>query len=237
METYVASLRSLEDMRREALQDPHVFSREKNRQLEAEALELQEQIEGPRIEGFVLRDNIQFLTSEALTRMLRRAGVIFESSLIFAELRWIAQYYLENLIRTSVTNADYRRSRVIMADDVLAARPLGFTLFGYGGPSAIRHVWSEAIYKVLKQVNPSSRMDPKALCVLNDIISYFLTNLVDKAKEQRMRARRYEQEWTAAEEDDDERAYFVKTYEMTSFITLSALGSTLVCGSTCLSTV
>jgi len=214
METYIASLRSLKDMRREVLQDPHVFPRDKIRRLKEAALELDEEVDGGT-HGRALRDKSQGLTTEAIKRIHRRAGVIFESGIIFEEQRGLARLYLENLVRTAVTNSEHRRSRgVVVADDVLAARPLGVTLFGYGGRSAIRHVWSEGIHKVLKQVHPQKKLDPKALSVLNDVISYVLTNLIDRAKELRMSKRRHEAEWMEEDEDAcDERAYFYKTFD------------------------
>jgi histone H4 len=73
----------------------------------------------------VLRDNIQSLLDCDFQRILRRAGVIKESGLMFEELRGTVKVFMENMIRDAVTFSEHERRRIVTVDDVLAARPLG----------------------------------------------------------------------------------------------------------------
>jgi histone H4 len=132
----------------EALSDPQLRS---SVQLHANAGDV---AIDPHARRKVLRDNIEGLTRASIRGLLRRGGVAYESALIFEEIRGIAKVFMENMLRDAILHAKYRSAKAVGIEDMLFSKPLGKTMFGFGGCKNVRHVWSDMVSKVLKQIHP-----------------------------------------------------------------------------------
>lgn len=122
-----------------------------------------------------------------IRRLLRRAGVVFEDSFVFDEIRLSLQSFLQSAIRDTLSCADSRRSDIATVGDVVAARPGGLTMLGFGSATGVRHIWADMVIKVLKRVHPQLQIDPKALSVVTDANTFILELLLTKAAECRAR--------------------------------------------------
>ena len=163
----------------------------------------------------VLKDNIEAFTDNLQRRLLRRSGVLFESSLVYAELRALTRTYLENALRDVISYGEHCRfRRLVKVNHVLSAKPLGLTLLGFGGSHGTQRVWARTILSVLMQLHPNSVVDPKALAVLTDMSTYLLDTLLSRAVGARLNQHQSrgndiaedDEEWDV---DDEERAYAV----------------------------
>ncbi len=115
-----------------------------------------------------------------LPRLLRRAGVFAKSPDVFTMCRDISLLYLHDLLQNvsqhlhkSAPVALFVAVNNVTVDDVLALRPDGILMLGFGGPSGIRFIWSDAICKVLRQVHPDFCLNPLALSCVNDACAVF----------------------------------------------------------------
>jgi histone H4 len=104
----------------------------------------------------VLRDNIQGVTAPMLTALMRKAGLAAEdegTQLCFEESRGILKAYLENVIRDAVTHTGHARQKIVSSQDMLKGlEGQGTVLYGFGRPGLPAGLWSQQVYKVLKQV-------------------------------------------------------------------------------------
>ena len=81
----------------------------------------------------VLRDNIKGITKPAIRRLARRGGVKRISGLMYEETRGVLKFFLENVIRKSVTYMEHaRRKTVTVMDVALALKKEGRPIYGVG---------------------------------------------------------------------------------------------------------
>ncbi|KAJ7659210.1 hypothetical protein DFH06DRAFT_1195279 [Mycena polygramma] len=82
----------------------------------------------------ILRDNIQSVTRPAIRRLARRGGVKRISGIVYQETRGALMFYLEGVIRDSVTYTEHARRKTVTALDVVhALKRSGAHLYGFGG--------------------------------------------------------------------------------------------------------
>jgi histone H4 len=80
----------------------------------------------------VMRENIQGITKPAIRRLARRSGVKRISGDIYEETRGVLRYFLEDVIRDSVTYTEHaRRKTVTTLDVVYALKRQGRTIYGF----------------------------------------------------------------------------------------------------------
>ena len=123
----------------------------------------------------------------ALDRLVRRAGAPWASAQCYGAMTESLETYLNNVLSDAISVAAVRRSSIIGVTDVITARPGGKVVLGFGGACCISVIWSDAIARVLAQVHPNVQVDPRALSVLNDIVTYVLDKLLGHAIEARSR--------------------------------------------------
>ena len=176
----------VDDLTIKALVDPREMLKPEvigKMQEDIEALNDQLEEENSKSDRWTIRDNLHNLLDSDFRRILRRAGIVAENSDVFEELRGILMVYFEKMITDVISYCGRVRTySIITADDVLASRPFGSRLLGFGGPLGIRNVWSTMVQKVLKKVHPECSLGPKALSVMNDIISFLMEEVLDKAR-------------------------------------------------------
>ncbi len=79
----------------------------------------------------VIDDNIQGITKSAIVRLLRRAGVTAQSSLVYEETRDLIQRFLTNSIQRIMKQTKYGRRNTVLDKDVREGfRSLGISLVG-----------------------------------------------------------------------------------------------------------
>ena len=154
----------------------------------------------------VLRDSIQGIDKAALDAVMRRAGVIGASGLIYEESRYVLKTWMESVIRDAVAGTDHGRRRVVTAADVTAALQRtshsgGAALYGFGVPGVPLALFPEQIYKVLKQVHPDTKIGSTAMAVMGDFVSDTLVRLVTMA------AQLPQPHHDDAEDDDDAETF------------------------------
>jgi len=206
--TAAVALKTAEQLMGDALRDPFLQSRERENVLQADCDKVIELVEdeadvldptrvgkGKREEREshrrryhrpreILRDQNKGLTKKDFRRLLRRGGVAFESDLIFEELRGILKVFLQNLVSAAVVTCEHRRSKILTVGDVLESKPLGKTMLGFGGYKSIRNVWSVSLSKVLSDdFGGNKKIDPKAMSVVNDMITFQLVEVMQLAKD------------------------------------------------------
>ena len=79
---------------------------------------------GAKVHRKVYRDNIRGVTNPALKRLLHRAGVKLNSSLIYEEARTLLMQYMNHVVDDIVTLAEYARRKTVTSADVRAALAL-----------------------------------------------------------------------------------------------------------------
>ena len=90
----------------------------------------------------VLRDDIKGITKPAIRRLARRGGVKRISGLMheetrgglmYEETRGVLKFFLENVIRKSVTHMEHARRKTVTVMDVpLALQKEGRPIYGVG---------------------------------------------------------------------------------------------------------
>jgi len=91
----------------------------------------------------LLRDNIQGITSSAIKRLAKQAGVSRVSSLVYEEARELLKDELTNVLRKSITLTEHLRKRTVDSKSVCASIP--------------SHMYtSKSVYKIFK----SYKKDP-----------------------------------------------------------------------------
>jgi len=150
----------------------------------------------------ILRDNIQNFERPQIDTLLRRAGVISASPLVYEEIRGILKVYLENRVRDAVTNSEHRRSKQVMVSDILSS----CKVYGYGVPNVPIAVFADSIYKVLKEVHPNTMLSAKGLSVCNDYCADILVRVLNKAIELNSYGMATEDD----EEEDENRLHDVR---------------------------
>jgi len=204
-------LKTAEQLMADALRDPFLQSRERENVLQADCDKLielaedeadvldpkrvgkgkREKRESNRHSYFYprdcmgsFRDQMNGLTKKDFRRLLRRGGVGFEDDLIFEELRRILKVFIENMLSAALKTCQHRRSKILTVADVLQSKPLGKTMLGFGGYKSIRNVWSMAVSKMLSDdFGGTKKIDPKAMSVVNDMITFQLVELMHLAKD------------------------------------------------------
>jgi histone H2A len=86
-------------------------------------------------------------------------------------------------------------------------------MFGFGGCKNVRHVWSDMVSKVLKQVHPDLEIDPKAMSVLNDINTFILSEVMRSAADIPQMGRAGSAYQGQDGDEHDNRAFCVKVYQ------------------------
>lgn len=82
----------------------------------------------------ILADSVMGVTNPAIRRLARRGGVKRISGLIYQETRGCLKFYLEKVLRDTVTYVTYARRTTVTAMDVIyALKRQGRTLYGFGG--------------------------------------------------------------------------------------------------------
>ena len=69
----------------------------------------------------ILRESIQGITNDMILALAARAGCLMLSADMFEETRGLLKVFLEDLIRDAVTITTYKKRKVVLATDVLAA--------------------------------------------------------------------------------------------------------------------
>ena len=202
-------LKSAEELMSEALSDPLLRS---SVQLHANAGDVAIDPHARR-RVLVLRSNIQCLTRAGIRGLLRRGGVAYESGTIFEEIRGIAKVFMENMLRDALSHVKYRSAEAVGIEDMLFSKPLGKTMLGFGGCKNVRHVWSDMVSKVLKQVHPNLEIDSKAMSVLNDINTFILSEVMRSAADIPQMGRAGSAYQGQDGDEHDNRAFCVKVYQ------------------------
>jgi histone H4 len=78
-----------------------------------------------------MRENIQGITKPAIHWLARRGGVKRINGGIYEEIRGILRYFLENVIRHSVTYIEHARRKTVTALDVYALKRQRRLLYGF----------------------------------------------------------------------------------------------------------
>ena len=80
----------------------------------------------------VYKDNIRRITKPAILRLAYRAGVLRISSLVYDEIRSIAQSFLREIVNKSIVYCKHRRKATVSNDDVKRALEVsGINFYGY----------------------------------------------------------------------------------------------------------
>lgn len=69
----------------------------------------------------ILRDNIAGITKPAIRRVLRRAGVLRISGLVYEETRGVLKVWLEKIVKDMVIFMEYDRRKTVQTEDLEAA--------------------------------------------------------------------------------------------------------------------
>jgi len=73
------------------------------------------------------------VTKPAIRRLARRGGVKRISSLIYDEARGLLKYFLEGVIKDSVTYTEHAKRKTVTAMDIVySLKRQGRTIYGYG---------------------------------------------------------------------------------------------------------
>lgn len=82
----------------------------------------------------VLTKNIILgITKPAIRRLARRGGVKRISALIYDEARGVLKYFLDSVIKDSITFTEHAKRKTVTAMDVIySLKRQGKTLYGYG---------------------------------------------------------------------------------------------------------
>jgi hypothetical protein len=122
-------------------------------------------------------------TNRGLTRVLRRAGVIFEDEAVFDVMREKLTEHISKLLDAVFTFHTLRKGAdfpVLSADDFLAAlsgsRSEG-RVYGYGGSGGLRLIFVDSILKVLRHIDPAIGMDEIAVSIVHDMIVAIFADL------------------------------------------------------------
>ena len=113
---------------------------------------------------------------------MRRAGVLDCSGLVYDELRGFAKTEMESVLGlcqrswSLLTAADISRA-LAAASGGLAVR----AVLGYGGHGPGAGLWSDGIYKTLKEVHPDTHASPAGLAILNDFVTDCLQRVLSNA--------------------------------------------------------
>ena len=113
---------------------------------------------------------------------MRRAGVLDCSDWVYERLRGVAKTEVE-----SVLGLCQRSWSLLTAADIsraLAAAPRGLAVravLGYGGHGPGAGLWSDGIYKTLKEVHPDTQASPAGLAILNDFVTDCLQRVLSNA--------------------------------------------------------
>ena len=78
-------------------------------------------------------DNLQGITTSAIRRLARRAGVKRISGLAYEETRDVLKAFLENVIRAAIIHTDQSNRTTITAMDVLFGFKRQGRTYGFGG--------------------------------------------------------------------------------------------------------
>lgn len=120
-----------------------------------------------------------------LQAVLRRAGALGEDPEVYDVLRGSLGKFLTSLVGQAVTQCETRGSRVVQVCDVLASKPEGMTMLGYGGDGSVRFIWSAMACGVMSRVHPGLKLDPVSLSVVNDMNTFLLRLILEKATDAR----------------------------------------------------
>lgn len=69
----------------------------------------------------ILRDNIAGITKPAIRRILRRAGVLRISGLVYEETRGVLKTWLEKIVKDMIIFKEYDRRKTVQTEDLEAA--------------------------------------------------------------------------------------------------------------------
>eukprot|EP01036_Dinobryon_divergens_P024722 gene24721-33195_t len=165
---------------KQTLNDPAVDSRGKLKTLdELSAVSSSNLADG---EGYSHENLIAAMPDDACKNLLRRAGCLGEiSPEVYDHIRGITRAFLEDMIKDVIIIATNRGARTATVDTVIASKPLNYTVLGYGGDFGIRYVWSSMVVKVMAQVHATIHVDPQALSVFNDIGTFILMSVMERA--------------------------------------------------------
>ena len=124
-------------------------------------------------------------------KLMRRAGIAFNSEPMLNESEKILESQLKHIVsgamhsmhcRRKHTSISASRSFKIEAEDVRAAlEECGRPVWGCGVYNVPAGLFSDQIYKVLKQIDPKRHIGPKALAVANDYCSTVVVRILAKA--------------------------------------------------------
>ena len=157
-------------------------------------------------------DSLAGFKDAHLQAVLRRGGVLAEDPLVFEEMRGAIRSYLHGLIHDAAMHCLQRRAPVIQVSDVIAARPGGRVMLGFGGDCSVRYIWTKMLFRVLKQVHPTLGLDPASLSVLCDINTEVLRMVVESALASKSRTPAFTGPFVEDDdEEDDDRCRFFRT--------------------------
>lgn len=195
-----AALIKLTGLRELAVSDPQKFPRARNKEMRLAAEEC-----ALAADEFLFSSEAKTSIHDgALQSVLRRAGVLLEEAAVYDALRGFVSEYLESVLGNAVLHSGYRRSEVVMIEDVLKTK--GVTMLGYGGPCGVRYTWNESIQNVLKQTcrNPRHEVvSAQVMSVFNDFASLILHKLLTKALDFMTQERTREGPIDEDDDDDD----------------------------------
>lgn len=139
---------------------------------------------GARRHRKILRDNILCIENNHLDKLMRRGGVAHNSALIYEESRGVLKVQLENVLRSAVTYMEHDRSSSVTSQDVSRAlKDHGCPVWGCGVPDIPSGLFSDYVYKVLKQVHPRTEINALGLAIANDYCATLIERVVAKAAE------------------------------------------------------
>ena len=122
------------------------------------------------------------ISNDACKNILRRAGSLGEASVeVYDEIRGITRGFLMDVLRDVIVIATNRGAAIVTVDAVIASKPMNYTVLGYGGDYGIRHVWSSLVTKTMALIHPNLHIDPQALSVYNDICTFIMMKLMERA--------------------------------------------------------
>lgn len=111
---------------------------------------------------------------------------------MYEQSRGILKNLLESTLRNSITSAEHARRKVVTAPDV--CRGLDGMLhtsdgggdsepkvYGFGQPGIPAGLWSNSVWKVLKQVHPDTGINAGALAAADDYVSDLMQRVLNVA--------------------------------------------------------
>ena len=135
-------------------------------------------------------DREQYIEKYHFDSMMRQAGVLRNSKLIYEESWGYIKIALSNILRGAITYSERERQSILRESIVTSKHVLCAlqdcghpVVWGCGHPDIPSGLLSEGINKGLKQIHPDISIAPLALAVVEDYLTHLISRVTRKAVE------------------------------------------------------